>query len=216
MQDAEQSLTVIKYQGVHTRLILRHVLNRRCLSLVHVLVDVTWMLLFYTPGVASSWLRNLEVYCTCECSSHLWYHNHSCGMRAVENSHDVVQKLRRSQLGVLEVRRESRLFSYQFWSLICYETIVLWGSTLVMAKTSTHRVRMSYLYTNLWTDGACCRCEDVLNIRSSHPQAMDIVRTMSERGRQILFIVSIGPRIVRDVVLIPCVLHDRIQQGREF
>jgi len=89
MQDTEQSLTVIEYHGIHTRLILRYVLNRRCLSLVHgnakcvMLVDVTWMLIFYTTGVASSWHRNRNFYCTCECASHLWYHNRSCGKRAV-------------------------------------------------------------------------------------------------------------------------------------
>lgn len=120
MQDAVQNLTVIECHVIHTRLTVRHVLNRRCLSLVHgntkcvMLVDVTWMLIFYTTGVASSWHRNRKVYSACECASHLWYQNRSCGKRAVENSRDVVQKLRTSQLGVLEVRRESRLFSYQF------------------------------------------------------------------------------------------------------
>ena len=60
MEDAEQSLTVVEYLGIRTRLILRHVLNRRCLSLVYgntkciMLVDVTRTLIFYTTGVASS------------------------------------------------------------------------------------------------------------------------------------------------------------------
>jgi hypothetical protein len=56
----------------------------------------------------------------------------------------------------------------------------------------------------------------VLNIRGSHLEAWDIVRTMPELGRQIVFSVSVGARIVRDVVLVSCVLHDRLRQGREF
>lgn len=56
----------------------------------------------------------------------------------------------------------------------------------------------------------------MLKIRNSHLEARDIERTMPERGRQILLIVSVGFRIVRVVVLVPCVLHDRYQQGREF
>ena len=56
----------------------------------------------------------------------------------------------------------------------------------------------------------------MLNIRSGHLEARDNVRTMPERGRQILFSVSVGTSIVRNVVLVPCVLHDRLQQGREF
>jgi hypothetical protein len=225
MQDAEQSLAVIEYHGIHTLLILRHVLIRRCLSLVHgntkcvMLVDVTWTLIFYITGAASSWHRNRKVCCTCECTSHLWYHNRSCGKRAVENSRGVVQKLRTSQMGVLEVRRECRLFSYQFSRVDpLSRNDRPMGKHFGNGNDIDTAFEWAVCTQNLWTDGACCRCEEVLNIRSSHLEARDIVCTMPERGRQMLFIVSVGARIVKDVVLLPCMLrvHDRFQQDREF
>lgn len=174
--------------GIHTRLTLRHDLNCRCLSLVHanakcfMLVDVTMTQTFWTTGGASSWHGQRRVYCTCECASHLWYHNCSCGKRAVEISHGVVQKLLTSWksavfIPILVDRSSvSKRSSYGV-------------STLIMTTTWTHCVWQRYghtacgndMDTTTWTH---CLRMDCLYTKSVDSRSMLQVWGCAERPQQ--------------------------------
>jgi hypothetical protein len=74
------------------------------------------------------------------------------------------------------------------------------------------------LHDILWTDEACFTREGVFNVLNSHFWAQDNPHVIRERGYQVRFSVSVWAGIVRNIVVGPYLLPDRLtaQRYRDF
>jgi hypothetical protein len=67
-----------------------------------------------------------------------------------------------------------------------------------------------FLHKILWTDKACFTREGVFIVHNNHIWAWDNPHAIREHGYKVHFSISVWAVIIRDIVVGPCLLPDRL------